>query len=462
MSARTASRSHTFRIVSLAWPILIGQLSIIANSVVDTMMVSRFSVTDLGALALGASIYVSVFVGLNGVLQSLSPTIGQLYGAQRFREIGAQAKQGVWLALFLSCFGCMLLLFPQPLLGLAKASPELTVKATHYLRMLAIALPASLCFVVYGALNNALAHPKMVMAILVVGLLIKIPLNALFIFGGFGLPAMGGPGCGLATAIIAWLGVCASWLVLRHRTFYQFLGLFGTGFVKPQWASLKELLKIGLPIGLGFFIEVTSFAFIAIFVARLGETVVASHQIVANFATLLYMVPLSIANATATLTAQAIGAQDHAQARRITFSGIRFAVLVAASVGGVVWLGRSVIVRAYSPDIAVIHTALPLLIFIALYQSFDAIQVVVSYVLRAYKVVLGPTVIYALALWCIGLGGGITLGLNPFNLPVPPLLTGAGGFWFSNSISLVVLACGMLWYLRRVQNAAERTPKHPV
>lgn len=460
MSSHAASRSHTFRIASLAWPILIGQVSVIANSVVDTMMVSRFSVIDLGALAVGTSIYISVFVGLNGVLQSLSPTIGQLYGAQRFHDIGAEAKQGVWLAILLSCFGCSLLLFPQPLLWLAKASPELSEKTTHYLGMLAIALPASLCFVVYSALNNALARPKMVMAIHVTALLLKIPLNALFIFGGLGLPAMGGPGCGLATAITAWLAIMTGWLILRHHSFYEFLGLFGTGFVKPQWASLKELLRIGLPIGLGFFIEVTSFTFIAIFVARLGETVVASHQIVANFSTLLYMIPLSIASATGTLTAQAIGGQNHPLARRVAFSGIRFAVLISASIGVLVWFARFKIVRAYAPDDVVVSMAVPLFVFIALYQSFDAIQVVVSYILRAYKVVLGPTLMYALALWCVGLGGGITLGLNPFDLPVPKLLTGAGGFWFSNSVSLVILACGMMWYLRRIQKAAARNREH--
>ncbi|MFX5530356.1 MATE family efflux transporter, partial [Acinetobacter baumannii] len=82
----------------LAWPLLIGQLAIIANGVIDTAMVSRFSALDLGALALGVSIYVSVFVGLSGVLQALQPTIGQLYGAGRVGEIGNEVKQGMWLA----------------------------------------------------------------------------------------------------------------------------------------------------------------------------------------------------------------------------------------------------------------------------------------------------------------------------------------------------------------------------
>ncbi|MEA5098806.1 MAG: MATE family efflux transporter, partial [Burkholderiaceae bacterium] len=325
MTATQKTHPHIFRIAALAWPILIGQLAVIANSVVDTMMVSRFSATDLGALAVGASIYVSVFVGLNGVLQSLSPVVGQLFGARDFPAIGREIRQGVWLALLLSCIGCLFLLFPQPLLALAKASPELTAKAEMYLRILALALPATLGFVIYGALNNAMARPKMVMAIHICGLILKIPLNAWFIFGGFGLPAFGGPGCAIATTLIAWLALAIGWLILRHNPFYRVLELFGHGFGMPRWSALRELLRIGLPIGLSFFIEVTSFTFIALFVARLGDHVVAGHQITANFATLLYMLPLSIANATGTLVAQAIGAHDHPAARRIGFAGMRLA-----------------------------------------------------------------------------------------------------------------------------------------
>jgi len=91
-------RSHTSRIASLAWPILIGQLALIANGVIDTAMVSRFSAMDLAALALGVSIYVSVFIGLSGVLQALLPTIGQLFGAKKLSAIGHEVKQGLWLA----------------------------------------------------------------------------------------------------------------------------------------------------------------------------------------------------------------------------------------------------------------------------------------------------------------------------------------------------------------------------
>lgn len=437
--------------MSLAWPILVGQLAVIANSVIDTAMTSRYSATDLAALALGASIYISVFVGLNGVLQALSPIIGQLFGARRSKEIGFEVKQGTWLALFLSCIGCLALLFPQPLLALAHASPELTEKAVLYLRVLALALPATLGFRIYASLNTAIARPKMVMAIQVAALLLKIPLNALFIFGGLGLPAFGGPGCAMATAVISWLMLLIGWSILRTVPIYRDFGLFGTGFVAPKWTAQRELLRLGIPIGLSYLIEVTAFTFMALFIARLGDTVVAGHQITSNFATVLYMLPLSIASATGILVAQSIGSAELKTARHVGYAGIRLAATVSVLLGVAVWLGRDIIVRAYTPNEAIIAAAMPLFLFISAYQLFDAVQVTAAFVLRAYKVVLVPTLMYAIGLWGIGLGGGYVLGLDPFGW-APAATHGAVGFWLGNSSSLALVAAGFLWHLRRVQH----------
>jgi MATE family multidrug resistance protein len=446
---------HALRVAALAWPILIGQLAVIANSVIDTAMTSRYSATDLAALALGTSIYVSVFVGLNGVLQALSPIIGQLFGANRQSDIGFEVKQGTWLALFLSCIGCLALLFPQPLLSLAHASPELTEKATLYLRLLALALPATLAFRVYAALNIAIARPKMVMAIQVIALLLKIPLNMLFIFGAFGVPAFGGPGCAIATAILSWLMLLIGWSLLRTAAIYRDFGLFGTGFVMPHWPALRALLMLGIPIGLSYLIEVTAFTFMALFIARLGETVVAGHQITSNFATVLYMLPLSIASATGILVAQSIGAGKFDAASRAGNAGILLAAVLSSLVGVAVWLGRDLIVRAYTPNEAIIAAALPLFLFISAYQLFDAVQITAAFVLRAYKIAVVPTLMYAVGLWGIGLGGGYMLGLDPFGW-APAATRGATGFWLGNSVSIALVATSFLWYLRVVQRRSLR------
>lgn len=437
---------------------MVGQLAVITNGVIDTALTSRYSATDLAALALGASIYVSIFVGLSGVLASLSPVVGQLFGAQRFSDIGTEVKQGWWLAAFLTLIGTVLLLFPQPLLALAHASPKLQAKATLYLRILVLALPATMGFRIYTGLNTALGRPKMVMVLQIGGLALKFPLSALFVFGGFGVPAMGGPGCAIATAIIAWTTFLIGLFILRTSPSYQAYGIFHTGFIKPRWTALKELLRLGVPMGLSYLIEVTAFTFMALFIARFGDIAIAGHQIVANFATVLYMLPLAIASATGTLVAQAIGAHDIDRARHIGHAGIRLAAILSVSTGCLVWLLREIIVRAYTPDPSIAGAALPLFVFIAFYQLFDSVQVTTAFVLRAYKVAIVPTVMYAVALWGVGLGGGYLLGLDPLGTS-PAIFHGAAGFWMGNSSSLAVVAAGLLWYLRIVQRDAQNRVK---
>lgn len=450
MPGRGRHGRHGRRIAALAWPLLVGQLAVIANGVIDTAMTSRFSSTDLAALAVGASIYVSSFVGLSGVLQAVSPIVGQLYGAQRFERIGFEIRQSAWLALFLCLIGFALLLFPEPLLALAHAEPPLSDKVRLYLRILALALPATLAFRIYASVNTALARPKAIMLIQVGGLLLKIPLNALFIFGGAGIPGMGGPGCAVATALVSWAALLAGLALVRRDAFYARLRIFGGGFEAPQWHAQRALLRLGVPMGLSYLIEVTAYTFMALFIARIGTVAVAGHQVTANFGTVLYMLPLSIANATGTLVAQAIGAGKLEEARRIGRDGILFAAASSVTVGALVWLFRAAIIRAYTPDAAVMAAAMPLFLFIAFYQLFDSVQVTTAFVLRAYKVAVVPTIIYAVALWGIGLAGGYLMGLDPLHI-APAAVHGAAGFWLGNSASLGLVAVALLWYLRRVQ-----------
>ena len=118
-----------------------------------------------------------------------------------------------------------------------------------------------------------------------------------------------------------------------------------------------------------------------------------------------------------------------------------------------VWLFRGLIIRAYTPDEAVIAAAMPLFLFIAFYQLFDSVQVTTAFVLRAYKVAVVPTLIYAVALWGVGLCGGYLMGLDPLGI-APEAVHGARGFWLGNSVSLALVAVGLLWYLRRVEQRA--------
>lgn len=441
------------RITELAWPVLIGQLAVIAFGVLDTAMAGRASAADLAAIGLGGSIYVTVYISLMGVLQALSPIAGQLYGAQRYGEIGEEVRQAVWLGLVLAAIGMLILWFPAPLLQLANATPELTEKATAYLRYEALALPAALGFRIYSALNNALSRPVMVTMLQLAGLAIKFPLNALFLYGGMGVPAMGGPGCALASMIISWLWFVAAAAILMRNPAYKPFAIF-THYSPPNRARLWALVRLGVPMGFTYLIEITSFTLMAIFIARLGTVALAGHQIAANLGAVAYMVPLSLSIATSTLAAQSIGARDRVAARRISLNGIKLAVMCAVIVGAAVLFLRRELVSLYTHDAAVLAIAVPLLPFIAFYQMFDALQVMTAFILRAYKIALIPTVIYALSLWGVGLGGGYVLGFGLLG-DVAATLRGAAGFWAANGLSLMVAGALLVSYFNRVSRVAD-------
>nr|WP_311527483.1 MATE family efflux transporter [uncultured Ralstonia sp.] len=441
------------RITALAWPVLIGQLAVIAFGVLDTAMAGRASAADLAAIGLGGSIYVTVYISLMGVLQALSPIAGQLYGAQKHGEIGEEVRQAVWLGLALAAIGMLILWFPAPLLQLADATPELAEKATAYLRYEALALPAALGFRIYSALNNALSRPVMVTVLQLGGLVIKFPLNALFLYGGMGMPAMGGPGCALASMIISWLWFVAAAAILTCNPAYKPFAIF-THYSPPNRARLWALVRLGVPMGFTYLIEITSFTLMAIFIARMGTVVLAGHQIAANLGAVAYMVPLSLSIATSTLAAQSIGARDRAAARRISLNGIKLAVTCAAIVGAAVLLLRRELVSLYTHDTAVLAIAVPLLPFIAFYQMFDALQVMTAFILRAYKIALIPTVIYALSLWGLGLGGGYVLGFGLVG-DTAIALRGAAGFWAANGLSLMVAGALLVSYFNRVSRTAD-------
>jgi MATE family multidrug resistance protein len=432
-------------ILAQAWPILLGQFASIAYAVIDTVMTGHASPADLAAMGLGASVYGSVVMALTGVVSALNPIVAHHYGAQRWEAIGASYLQGMWLALFLSALGFPILAFPEPWLAYLEAAPDVRDLVTQYLRLLGFALPASLLFRATYAFNVAVSRPKVMMAVQVAGLVLKVALNYALIFGELGLPRLGAVGCGLASLIVLWALVAMGWGYTRLDPAYR---RFAIGWARPRWAALREHVRLGVPIGLAYALESTSFSFITLLTARLGTSVTGGHQIISNVAALSFQIPLALSLATATLAAHALGAGDAAHARRIGFTGIRVAVTTALLTAFTCWSLRRGIVALYTSDAAVTSVALSLIGYFAAFHVFDALQGITAFVLRAYKVTIVPTVIYAVALWGLGLVGGYAVAFRPV-LGGP---RGVPGLWLMQSVALaltsVLLVACYLWVLR--------------
>lgn len=451
---RHALAADLRRIAPLAWPVFVGQVSVLAFSTVDTVVVARHAAVDLAALAVGGAAYITVFIGLMGVVLALSPIAGQLYGAGKLPEAGRQVHQAVWVALAMAVLGSVLLAFPAPFLALANAGPEMEAKVRGYLGGLALALPAGLLFTVYRGFNTAVSRPKAVMVLQLGGLALKVPLTVALVAGvpALGVPALGVVGCGLATAAAMWLQLALGFWVLRRDPFYKPFQLHGRGLDRPHRASLLQFGRLGVPMGASILVEVAGFSAMALFIARLGTTAVAGHQIAMNLVSLLFMLPLAVGSAASTLVAQRVGAGDEPDAARLARHGLLLGVLVSAALGSAVYLGREGVLGLYTSDAVVLAAALPLVAWVVLFHVADAAQVVAAFVLRAYKIATVPLLIYVVALWGVGLGGGSVLAFDLAGI-TPAALLGAPGYWFAATAGLVVAGTGLslflAWVLRR-------------
>ena len=432
------------RILAQAWPVLIGQWAAIAFGVADTIMVGHSSPQNLAAMALGSSIYASVFIGLMGVVIALTPIIAQHFGADRLAEIGKTYMQGLWLALWLTIVGDIAMGFPDVWLVMSAVDDGVASRVAAYLHAQMFALPAGLVFRTVYSLNVAVSRPKVTMAINLIGLSLKIPLNYLLIYGKFGIPALGAAGCGYATAIVMWASCGIALIALSRDPFYR---RFTIGFDWPRWKYQRELLRLGIPTGLSYIVEVTSFTFMTLLVAGLGTRVTGGHQIVANLAAFCFMLPLSLAVATSALVAQFIGANDDIGARRATRAGLRLAAGVAIVVSSLVWSSRHAIVGFYTDDAAVASVALSLIGFVAIFHVFDAVQGMSGFILRAYKHAVAPMVVYTVSLWGIGLVGGWWIAFHPVIGGAP---LGAQGLWSASTIGLGVAATVLVVWMVRV------------
>lgn len=432
----------TRTLLTLAWPILVAQVAVIGLGVIDTVMAGRLSATDLAGVALGSSIYATVFVGQMGTLQALTPIAGHHYGARRFGEIGIDLEQTLWLALFLTLIALPLLLINRPWLRLIGAEAPVANVSSLYLWAVAAGLPAALAARAYIALNAAVSRPSVTMLINLGALAAKVPLNGLFIDGAGPLPAMGGAGCGVATALIMWLMLLANWTLWRFDPFYLPFRPPPDRPRRPVWSRQRELLRLGLPSGGTTLIEVSSFTFIALLLARFGATTVAGHQIVANVIALLFMLPLSYGIAAGVLVAQSLGAGVPEVARRAGLRGYWLSVGSALLVAIVVYLLREPLIGQFTRDARVAAVSLQLLGLGLLFHIFDAVQGVAAFVLRGYKVALLPMLIHGVTLWAIGLGGGWWLAYRP-----PPAwpLGPAASFWLAAAIGLAIAAVALTW-----------------
>lgn len=428
-----------------AGTVLVGQLATMAFGVTDTIVAGRYAETSLAALSVGSAIYMSVYVGLMGVLQALLPIWSELHGARKSDQLGHSFRQVLYLWLMLVLVGMAILLNPDMLLRWAQVPPALRGEVLSYLGVLALALPAALMFRLYSTLNQSLGKPQLVTWLQLGSLFVKVPLSIWFAFGGLGLEARGATGCAMATLAVHLSMVAVALWLLRTREIYRPYRLWQWPG-QPDWQVIGHFARLGVPSGLTILVEVTSFTLMALFVARLGTTAAASHQIAANLAAVLYMVPLAIGIASSARTSYWLGAGQPARARHAVAVGFALVLGSAVLLACTLIVVRAPLAGLYARSPEVVALAVPLLFWTAVFHLFDGLQALGVFILRCFRITLAPFLIYGVLLWGLGLYGGYRLayqGLGPW-----PALQTPAAFWMAGAAALALAALAfwlMIW-----------------
>ena len=437
MSNAASAASNSFelkKLFHLMIPILVTQFAQAGFGLIDTIMAGHLSANDLAAIAVGVGLWIPVMLLFSGIMIATTPLVAEANGARTPEKIAVIARQSLWVALILGIMACLILQiapFLLPILGVPEA---LLPKASLFLHAIGLGMPAVTMYAALRGYSEALGYPRPVTAISLIALLVLIPLNFIFMYGLGPIPELGSAGCGFATAILQWLMFFAlATYILKSPAYAATQPLKRFERINGMW--VKRILKLGLPIGLAIFFEVSVFSTAAIILSPLGEITVAAHQIAISITSQLFMIPMSLAIALTIRVGTYYGEKNWAAMRKVQHLGLLTATVLALVTMTLLWLLRYDIVSLYTSDYDVAVVAVYLVLFAIGYQLMDAWQVSAAGCLRGMQDTKGPMWITMIAYWVIAFPVGIYLSRYTD--------MGAAGVWVGLIVGLSV-ACVLL------------------
>ncbi len=435
-------RQEAPKLLKLATPILVGQLAQIGLGVTDTIMAGRYSAQDLAAIAIGQSIWLPIFMFFLGLSTACTTLVAHHTGANNQSGIKHTVQQTMWLLTGLLPLGIFAVLQGDLAFSAMGIDASVSNISGHYLAYLAMGFPAIACYLALRSFSEGMGATRPIMLVNLLGLLVNIPLNYIFIYGKAGMPAMGAVGCGLASAIVMWVQLLAVLLVVTRLPLLKSIRVFSQ-WQAPQWPLIRSLLNLGLPVALSVMAEVALFSAVALILAHLGANVVAGHQIALSISGITFMMPLSLGIAMTIQSGQYLGAKQTDAARYVCRMGVLGGILIALLSMTLLITAREYISGIYTNDPEIQRIAMSLLLFAGVFQIPDAIQVCASSALRGFLDTRVPMLIMLFAYWMVSLplGWSLTHGIGDIEA------IGAKGMWVGLVCGLSVAAALQGWRL---------------
>lgn len=443
MAQAVADRPHFFiqlkQLMNLAGPLLAAQLLNTGTGVVDTMMSGHYSANDLAAVAIGNSIWLPLFLLIAGLMIAVTSMVARFHGANDRQAIVDTTQQGIWLGLLVSAGVATILLNSEVLLGWFDVSAEVLPITAGYLAAIAFGMPAAAVFSGLRSYCEGMGKTQPFLIASLAAFLINIPLNYGLIYGRWGLPELGGVGCGWATAASMWLQVILLLLFTRSEEKFHGTALLRS-WSRPKLEQMRNVARLGVPISLGVFAEVSIFSAVALLLAPLGANIVAGHQIALNVSHLIFMLPLSLSQAITVRVGYFLGREMQEVANFVVRTGLLTGMALSLMTMTLILLGRETIVQLYTTDPSVIALAVPLFLWMALYQFPDQLQIMANASLRAYQDTRIPLRIILFSYWGVCLPLGFVLARTDWL--IEPMA--AKGFWIGLLVGLTLTALLLL------------------
>ncbi len=442
---RVARIAELQRLLQLAGPLFGAQLLNSGTGVVDTMMAGHYHANDLAAVAIGNSLWLPLFLFIAGMMIAVTSMVARFHGGNNPEAIVTTTQQGIWLGLLVGVIAGGLLAGSAPVLRWFDVSEEILPIAQGYLLAIAFAMPAVAIFSGLRSFCEGMSQTRPYLIACLVAFLANIPLNYILIYGKCGLPELGGVGCGWATTMSMWLQVVLLVLFTRNHKRFHGADLYSR-WLAPQLAEIRKITALGLPIALSVFAEVTIFSVIALLLAPLGATIVGGHQIALSVSLLFFMLPLSLSQAVTIRVGYFLGCRQQGDANFVVVTGVGAAIVLSLLTLAVILCSRELLVSLYTTDTAVIAVAVPLFLWMALYQFPDHLQIMANASLRAYHDTRIPLRLILLSYWGVCLPLGFVLARTDWL--IAPMA--AQGFWVGLLVGLSLTAVFLLRRLYRI------------